>query len=476
MAFNLVRNSRVFFTTNVDSVTGNVLGTGFLTTNTQEIQVLDGFTFSQNTNAETITLSEAGDTPVRGQRAFNTSLAPVDFAMSTYLRPSLSGSTVNCEESVLWNALLGTEKIGTKYTVGGVSGATYSSTTGKVTIAGTLTGTSGIAVGDKLTIAGLGGTGATSANTSGTVTAISGSAIDVKLDSAPASSLTLTAPTTIYLHKGAWVAHSNYSAASSGTSDKNQLQKFGMIFVVDSVVYVVDNCALTQATVDFGLDAISMVAWTGQGTRLRQIGDTAFGTGSTVSMTDNSGNSSGLAGSANGKNTAANYITNKLSTVTLVSGINGLVGGSAGTEYNVALTGGSITFNNNISYLTPANLGVVNLPITYFTATRAVSGTLNAYLRTGAGVSGTGALLNDLLANAATAIDPKFALNVAIGGKNNTVRVELDMAGAMISIPTVDVQQVVSTTINFTAQGHDIIGDTYDISTPNELVVRYYSA
>jgi hypothetical protein len=476
MAFNLVRNSRVFFTTNVDSTTGNVLGTGFTTGNTQEIQVLDGFTFSQNTNAETITLSEAGDTPVRGQRAFNTSLAPVDFAMSTYLRPSLSGSIVSCEESVLWNALLGTEKIDAKYTVGGVSGATYSNTTGVVTIAGTLTGTSGIAVGNKLTIAGLGGTGAAKANTSGTVTAVSGSAIAIKLDSAPATALTLTAPTTIYLHKGAWVAHSNYSTASSGTSDKNQLQKFGMIFVVDSVVYVVDNCALTQATVDFGLDAISMVAWTGQGTRLRQIGDTAFGTSATVSITDNSGNSSGLAGSANGKNTAANYITNKLSTVTLVSGIAGLVGGSAGTEYNVALTGGSITFNNNISYLTPANLGVVNLPITYFTATRAVSGTLNAYLRTGAGVSGTGALLNDLLANAATAIDPKFALNVAIGGKNSSVRIELDMPGAMISIPTVDVQQVVSTTINFTAQGHDIIADTYDISTPNELVVRYYSA
>ena len=476
MAFNLVRNSRVFFTTNVDATTGNVLATGFTTGNTQEIQVLDGFTFSQNTNAETVTLSEAGDAPVRGQRAFNTSLAPVDFSMSTYLRPSLDSSTVKCEESVLWNALLGTAAIDSKYTIGGVTGATYVSNTGVVTIAGTLTGTTGIAVGNKLTIAGLTGTGAVKANTSGTVTAISSSAISIKLDSAPTTSLTLTAPSTVYLYRGAWVPHNNYSMASSGTSDKNQLQQFGMIFVVDSVVYVVDNCALTQASIDFGLDAISTVAWTGQGTRLRQVGDTAFGTSSTVTITDNSGNSTGLGGNAAGKNIAANYITNKLSTVTLISGINGLVGGSAGTEYNVALTGGNITFNNNISYLTPANLGVVNLPITYFTATRAVSGTLNAYLRTGAGVSGTGALLNDLLASAATAIDPKFALNVAIGGKNNTVRVELDMAGAMISIPTVDVQQVVSTTINFTAQGHDVTNSTYDISTPNELVVRYYSA
>lgn len=473
MALNLVRNSRVFFTTNVDSVTGNVLSTGFLPANTQEIQVLDGFTFSQNTNSETVTLSEAGNTPVRGQRAFNTSLAPVDFSLSTYMRPYLDSSVVKCEESVLWNALLGTEKLDQKYTVGGVTGATYSTSTGKVTIAATaFTGTSGLAVGDKITISGLTGTGAARANGSGTVTAISATAIDVKLDTASKSSLTLTAPATIYFYKNAWVPQAGYSMASAGTSDKNQLLKFGMIFVVDNVIYVVDNCALTQASVDFGLDAISTVAWTGQGTQLRQIGASTFSTGSTVTIADTSGNSTGLAGTAGGKNISANYITNKLSTVSLVSGIDG----QDGTTYSLALTGGNITFNNNISYITPANLGVVNLPITYYTATRAVSGSLNAYLRTGAGVGGTGQLLSDLLADAATSIAPQFGLNVAIGGKANSVRVELDMTGAMLSIPTVDVQQVVSTTINFTAQGNDVIAGDYEITTPNELVVRYYSA
>lgn len=473
MSFNLVRNSRVFFTTNVDAVTGVVGSTGFSSTNTYEIQVLDGFTFSQNTNAETVTLSEAGDSPVRGQRSFNTSLAPVDFSMSTYVRPYLDTTEVKAEEAVLWNALLSDQKVGTKFTVGGVTGATYSNTTGEVTIAGTaLTGTTGLAVGDKVTIAGLTGTGATSANSPGAVTAVSGTAIKVKLDRAPSTALVLTAPSTLYLHESAWVPQANYSIASAAVSDKNQLLKFGMIFVVDGVVYVVDNCALNQATIDFGLDAISTVAWTGQGTRLRQAGTTTFSTGTTVTITDASGDSSGLGGTAAGKITTANYITNKLSTVTLTSGINGV----DGQDYAVALTGGSITINNNISYLTPANLGVVNLPITYFTATRAITGTLNAYLRTGAGTNGTGALLNDLLANASTAIDPKFALNIAIGGHTNSVRVELDMSGAMISIPTVDVQQVVSTAINFTAQGHNVIDEDYDIAAPNELLVRYYSA
>jgi lipoate synthase len=39
--FNLVRNSRVFFTTNVAAGTGLVAGSGFTTANTQEIQVMD---------------------------------------------------------------------------------------------------------------------------------------------------------------------------------------------------------------------------------------------------------------------------------------------------------------------------------------------------------------------------------------------------------------------------------------------------
>ena len=73
MSFNLIRNSRVFFTTNVNS-SGTVLLTGLTKTNTFELQVQDGFSFSQNTTQETVTVNEAGATPVRGQRSFNTSL------------------------------------------------------------------------------------------------------------------------------------------------------------------------------------------------------------------------------------------------------------------------------------------------------------------------------------------------------------------------------------------------------------------
>ena len=382
MALNLVRNSRVFFTTNVNATTGVVQGTGFDNTNTFEIQVLDGFSFTQNTTSETVTLNEAGSAPSRGQRSFNTALDPVEFTISTYVRPFLdttapSPNEVLAEERWLWNAFAGTGKIAE--------------------------------------------TGA------------------------------------------AWTTGATSSAVAFTNSNAHQLQKFGMIMIVDGAVYLVDNCAMDQATIDFGIDAIATIAWTGRGTALRNIEGITVGTsGSDVSFSG-----TGLVGTAKTKNTAAAYLANKLSVTTVVSGIGG-----GGTEYSVPITGGSITFANNLTYLTPANLGVVNTPITYFTGTRAVSGNLTAYLRTG-GTNDTGDLLKDLLTGSSTNIDPGFSITVKIGGATGN-RVEIAMPAAVLQIPTVNTEQVVSTTINFTAQGK-AVGAAYDIEAANEATITYYA-
>lgn len=374
MSFNLIRNSRVFFTTNVNAETGVVAATGFLPANTREIQVLDGFSFSQNTTSETVTLNEAGATPVRGQRSFNTALEPVDFSFSTYIRPADGGTNITAEESVLWNSLLGTASIG------------------------------------------------------------SGGA--------------------------AWTEDTTHATVVATNSQAHQLTKFGLIIVIDGVSYIIDNCALDTATIDFGLDAISMVAWAGKGSILRQIAGLTATTGGTVTF------GGGLTGTAKGKDVNAAYIANKLSTLTIKEGIDG-----TGTTYTVALTGGSITIANNLTYLTPANLGVVNRPITYFTGVRAISGSINAYLRSGSGNSGQ--LLADMLAGSTTDVDPAFYVQVEMGGLTNATRVEFEMPAAVLTIPSVTTEQVVSTTINFTAQGSAT--GAFDIGAANELEVRYYT-
>lgn len=477
--FNLVRNSRVFFSTNVNAATGVLEATGYLAANTQEVQVLDGFSFSQATNADTVQISEAGATPVRGQRTFNTSLNNVEISFSTYLRPYKPSTVVTAEESLLWNALLGSSAFvaASSVTIGGTpTGATYVTTTGILTIAGTTMTYAGVTVGDIVTITGLGGVSASQANVPAKVLTLGASAITLQLLTAPTTALTLTAGVGVKFNYAAWtenvavsgdtvVGNTAYSQVTTAVSNKNQLQKFGFIIKVDGITYAIDNCAMDQASIDFNLDGIATVAWTAKGTAIRER-TVAWSAASDPVLTGD------LAGTLKGKITAANYITNKLSTITLAAEIGG-----GGTAYTLALTGGNITIANNITYVVPANLGTVNLPIGYFTGSRAVSGNVTAYLRTGS--ANTAGLLSAMLAAAASSAETKYQVNIAIGGSSNAIRVETLIVGAMLQIPTIDAQAVMSTTINFTAQGTDYLGGTaaeYDLENVNDLRIRYFSA
>ena len=483
MALNLVRNSKVFFTTNVDAITGKVAATGFTNSNTYELQVLDNLSFSQKTNNETVTITEGGAAPVRGQRSFNTSLAPVDFSFSTYLRPKNTGSAISAEESVLWNAMFSTAGTDTaSVSIGGtITGATYafSGGIGTVTINGTALTAVGVASGDIVVLGGLSvSTGAadTYFNASATVGTISGTSITFTLTNPTSTATTLTTPTSVKLYKSAWApVKSTYSYVTTAGSAKHQLIKFGLIFLVDQAAYAVDNAAMGQVTVDFGLDAIATAAWTGQGTVLRQVSTGLTASGGTFGGT-------GLTGTYLAKTTDAAYIANKLSTValTLVNSLKDSTGttqGTAGDSYTVPITGGSITINNNITYLTPANLGVVNTPVAYYTGTRSITGTLNAYLRTG-GVRDTGELLADMLASANATIEPMASLAINVGGAG-TVRVTLDMPAVVLQVPGVDVQQVVSTSLNFTSEGYvpssTADANIYDLTKTNDFAARYYA-
>ena len=391
MSFNLIRNSRVFFTTNVNASTGAVTTTGLTKTNTFEIQVLDGFAFSQNTTQETVTLNEAGAAPVRGQRSFNTTLEPVDFSFSTYIRPKFEeGSTVsaaadaddfvNCEEGVLWNALAG---------YGAIGGA--------------------------------------------------GAGWTITPSAAPVSTVAF------------------------GNSNVNQLQKFGLIIAFDNAVYVINNCALESATVDFGLDAIASIAWSGRGTTMSQL--------ITTTVTDDSVNgevdfTGGLTGSAKIRDVTAKYLANKLSTLAIA---RTTFNGQTARTYTIALTGGSLTIANNLTYLTPANLGTVNVPVAQFVGTRAISASVNCYLR---GDSlGSATLLSDLLTMSTADDENQFNCAIHVGGLANTPRVSFLMPFTMLGIPAVATEQVITSTINLMPQAGS--ATAYDITNTNELTIEY---
>lgn len=478
----------------------------FSSTNTQEIQVLDGFSFSQNTNNEQVTISEAGNIPKRGQRSFNTSLAPVDFSFSTYIRPTKS-TNVTCEESVLWNALMGVERANTKATTAGADlpyasagtiSYSYNASAGTITVSTSDNiFTRFPTVGLKFLINGITSTEVNDidlVNGPATVTTSTSSSIVFTMDNqtntigttTPAGTAGTLTWTGITFYRSAWGESTTSSILAGHASNANQLQKFSLLVIVDNVTYAIDNCALNEATIDFGLDGIATVQWTGQATTLRQL---------TTSITLNASNttiSGSISGSYNAKYTTAKYITNKLSTCRLkvakkLLNAAGTTIADIGNAYFLPITGGSITISNNISYITPAILGVVNSPVTYYTATRSVTGTLNAYLNTGTlvgatvgGVTvadGTGELLADLVAVADVETEPLFYIELALGGPTATTRVELQMPSVSIGIPTINVEQVISTAINFTgaASTGSYSSRKYDLDKTNELTIRYFT-
>lgn len=498
MAYNLVRNSRVFVTTNLNTATGAVLSSGFTTNNTWELQVLDGFTFSQNTENTTIQINEAGATPIRGQRSFNTALNPVDISFSTYIRPQNNTATVGAEEKVLWNALLG--YVGIEGTTNGAGSTVTATTLGGTPVATlirastssptiTITGTSlsTLTADGFYNLAGLTGSAAADYNAPIKVTSSSATTLIAEYLTAPPNAAATVVPNVtiaaaVKFTQSAWQDQPTASGIttpigriSSAMSNRNQLQPIGFIFNVDNAWYTIDNCAMDQAQIDFGLDAIAMIAWTAKGTKLNTI-ETPTG----VDLSQSNpilGTSGSLAGTATGRNTTAHFITNKLSTVTLKSTLGGV--GSGNTSYTVALTGGSLTIANNINYITPSNLGVVNQPIGYFTGARAVSGTVNAYLRTGTGQVAD--VLSNMLANITSSTETKFKMQLEVGGLANATRVEFEMPGVVLGVPSVDVQDVVSTAITFTAQGtakdlNGVSAAAYDLENTNDIYIRYYAA
>jgi len=374
MALNLSRNTKVLASTVTSGWTGAAA-----TANTFELNVLDGYSFSQATNATDITLNEAGTAPQRGKRSFNDSLAPVDWSFTTYVRPFQRND--------------GTDDLNTS--------------------------------GERILWAGLWG--------------------DALADVTEGVDGT-----------------QDYMSVSTNTSNIAEAMKMQLYFVMDNTVYHLEEATVNSVEVDFSIDGIAQATWSGFANVITDFTATK---------------SSWTAGTDYmSVPTSADFIRNKLSTVTLARTAKASIPGHTAKTYQLALTGGSISIDNGITYLTPEELGVRNEPIGSFTGSRQISGTLNAYLKTGtAGVNDTGDLFDDM--SAFTETENYHGLSMIMGGTGTpgTPSVTFDVPACQLQIPTVDVQDVIATTINFSAQGVDGSGD-YQIGADNEMSVKYYNS
>ena len=357
-----------------------------------EIPVLDGFSFSQANNSTEVTLSEMEDSngvSKRGRKVFNDSLAPVEWSFSTYARPFLSeGSDTagNAEkdgtdrhhavEEVLWSLLAG--KATTPYTAPDAS----------------------------------------------TAAALTG--------------FTFSSTATPNTDTGVGMTSLSFSTSNSST-----LNTCNIYFSLDDggsnpVVYKCDEAVVNEASIDFDVDGIATIAWSGFAKTLTEGSKPTVTVDEAVPATNN-------------------FIRNRLTQLAITANDTTTFPGSGSGVYTLNLTGGNITFSNNLTYLTPETLGSVNLPIGHVTGARSISGSFNCYLGLDSGTNtGTSTdFFNDLTSTAArNKIVNSFDCIFKLGGVSTTSSVpayHFDFPTAHFEIPAHSVEDVISIETTFQA-------------------------
>ena len=402
------------FTADVDGITsttaeGSRTGTGLFkgngtNANTFKMGVLDGYSFSQTSESTDVTINEAGATPSRGSKRFNDSLAPAEWSLSTYVRPFKHGTNSNRssgDHDMCENIL-------------------WAAIAGKDITGGALTGTSATAV------------------------TVDGTDADV----------------------------------SFVRSDHHELLKLTIFFALENTTYRLNECQVNQAEIDFSIDGIATIAWSGNSTTIDQV-TTAIDDPSKALATDGTTDTAYTAvpytESFNFVDTTASadadYLRNKLSTLSLSHATTGSgaaevldLDGTGTKTYAINITGGSLTIANNITYVTPETLGVVDTPIGSFSGSRQISGSLTMYLDTKA--DGSNELLSDLT-KATDLVNTKFNMSLFMGGASGgTPLVEFDLPVAHFQIPSIETADIISSTVEFAAQGSNL-------STGDEMTVKY---
>ena len=182
----------------------------------------------------------------------------------------------------------------------------------------------------------------------------------------------------------------------------------------DVTIYKIEGCSVGSASIDFDIEGLAQVNWSGQGkiiTEQAQL-NTAAGGESTKGLINE------------GISTTSNFVRQKLTSMTVAFDASASTGtdGSHPTSYNLVLTGGNITIENNLTYLTPETLGVVNQPLGHVMGTRSVSGNFTCYLNTAN--DGSAELFENMI-EATGQISPAFDLDFHIGGAGQTPRVSV---------------------------------------------------
>ena len=148
-----------------------------------------------------------------------------------------------------------------------------------------------------------------------------------------------------------------------------------------------------------------------------------------------------------------NFIRNRLTVLDVAPNLS--ASGQSGLEaaYSMTLTGGSVTFSNNITYITPEELGTVNVPVGHVTGTRSISGSFTCYLNRDSVYTNDDISANffEDMKGIYSVITNDVGLTFKVGGATGTPRFEIDLPTCHVEIPSHSIDDVISLETNFQA-------------------------
>ena len=457
-----------------------------------EVPVLDGYSFSQSTNTSEVTVAEMSDAngnSTRGRKQFTDNFAPAEWSFSTYARPyeadvskdiGAAGATTGivsrggakkvhaCEE-VLWalwagEGIIADSDDGSSYAgVAGTATTEYiKSTDTELTV--DFTESNKVALGTSTVYFVLGAsdssTSDSSLQTSAAFTHNAGSPV-----TETPTALSIDDGSSAY---GTVAAHGvqigDIGVVAGATAGKNDLRVTAVTATAITVTgldesiaddtkitftrqlgYKIEECVVNEAGFEFDIDGIATISWSGIGKSITECEPP------TATINE-------------GTNLTTNMIRNRLTTLTAKSSLGAT---SEITYSGLVLTGGSINFSNNATFITPAEIGKVNLPLKHVTGGRSVSGSFTCYLNT---ANNAGAELFETLIGATTTVTNVFDLTFGVGGASgaNLPTVQVKMPQCHLELPTHSIEDVISVETNFHALPSNIM-------STDEATIEYFT-
>lgn len=203
-----------------------------------------------------------------------------------------------------------------------------------------------------------------------------------------------------------------------------------------------NKAVANSASLDFDIDGIATIAWSGFSQDIQDLGTAAPEATSPQTFPGDlsAAITSGITGTDN-------FIRNRISTLTLLR-----KDVSPEDTYNIVLTGGSFSIENNITYLTPEELGKVNSPLANITGARTITGSVTCYFDNDQAQSKSGELFADLVSDTTT-VRNVFDMAVNVGGVTaSTPRLSLDLPTAHLEVPTINVEDLLTLEVSFHGQ------------------------